>query len=98
VVLITIDGFPAAMFADPKSSLPHIRQLAAEGASAERMQVSNPSVTWPNHTTLVTGVRPAKHSVLYNGVLTRGGAEEPVAVDPKRDKMELVAVPNLFDL
>jgi predicted AlkP superfamily pyrophosphatase or phosphodiesterase len=98
VVLITIDGFPAAMFADPKSSIPHIRKLAAEGASAERMQVSNPSVTWPNHTTLVTGVRPAKHSVLYNGVLTRGGADEPAVVDPKRDKKDLVAVPNLFDL
>jgi predicted AlkP superfamily pyrophosphatase or phosphodiesterase len=98
VVLITIDGFPAAMFADPKSSIPSIRKLAAEGATAERMQVSNPSVTWPNHTTLVTGVRPAKHSVLYNGVLSRGGADEPVAVDPKRDKKDLVAVPNLFDL
>ncbi len=98
VVLITIDGFPAAMFTDAKTSVPNIRKLAAEGVTAERMQVSNPSVTWPNHTTLVTGVRPAKHSVLYNGVLKRSGAEEPVLVDPKRDKTDLVAVPNLFDL
>src|SRR5919106_1092165 len=73
VVLITIDGFPAAMFRDPKSSIPRIRELAREGAVAEGMRVSNPSVTWPNHTTLVTGVHPEKHSVLFNGVFTRPG-------------------------
>ena len=98
VVLITIDGFPAAMFHDPKSSIPKIRELAKEGATAEGMRVSNPSVTWPNHTTLVTGVHPEKHSVLYNGILTRGQPDAPVAVDPKRTKVELVAVPTLYDL
>jgi predicted AlkP superfamily pyrophosphatase or phosphodiesterase len=98
VILITIDGFPAAMYSEPKTSLPNIRKLAAEGVTADAMYVSNPSVTWPNHTTLLTGVRPAKHSVLYNGVLTRAGSDRPVTVDPKRDKSELVAVPTLVDL
>ena len=37
------------------------------------MKVSNPSVTWPNHTTMVTGVQPRRHGVLANGVLVRGG-------------------------
>jgi predicted AlkP superfamily pyrophosphatase or phosphodiesterase len=98
VVLITIDGFPASIFWDNRASLPRLRQLAAEGAAAEGLQVSDPSVTWPNHTTLVTGVRADKHSVLYNGVLVRGGPDEPVRVDPRRDKSELVAVPTLYDL
>jgi predicted AlkP superfamily pyrophosphatase or phosphodiesterase len=98
VVLITIDGFPARMFHDPKSSIPNIRALAADGVSAEGMEVSNPTVTWPNHTTLVTGVRPSKHSVLFNGILTRGGPGEPVRIDPRKDKKELVRVETIYDL
>jgi len=98
VVLITIDGFPADMFQDPKTPVPRIRQLAAQGVSAEGMKVANPTVTWPNHTTLVTGVRPNKHSVLFNGILVRGEPSKPVAIDPKRDKSELVSVPTLFDI
>ena len=98
VVLITIDGFPATMLSDPKTPIPHIRKLAAEGVVAEGMRVSTPSVTWPNHTTLVTGVHPDKHSVLYNGILKRGGPGEPVSVDGKKTKAELVAVPTVYDL
>src|SRR5262245_43428273 len=73
VVMITIDGFPASMFWDPKTPIPRIRELAAKGVAGEGLRVSNPSVTWPNHTTLVTGVQPAKHSVIFNGILMRGG-------------------------
>jgi predicted AlkP superfamily pyrophosphatase or phosphodiesterase len=98
VVLITIDGFPAEMYRDPKTPIPNIRALAAEGVSAERMHVSNPTITWPNHTTLLTGVRAAKHSVLYNGVVQRGAPDQPLAIDPERTKAELVAIPTLFDL
>jgi arylsulfatase A-like enzyme len=97
-VLITIDGFPARMFWDPKTPIPRIRQLAAAGTVAEGMRISNPTVTWPNHTTLVTGVRAAKHSVLYNGLLLREGPGSPVKVDAKRDKGDLVAVPTLYDV
>lgn len=98
VVLITIDGFPSRMFYDQKASLPHLRALAAEGVVAEGMHVSNPSVTWPNHTTLVTGRQPAKHSVLFNGILERGGTDQPVKIDPRKDKSELVKVPTVYDL
>lgn len=97
VVLITIDGFPARMFWDAKTPIPRIRQLAAEGVAAEGLRVSNPTLTWPNHTTLLTGVQAANHSVLFNGILLREGPGQPVKVDPKRDKAELVAVPTLYD-
>src|SRR5580765_1611785 len=84
VVLITIDGFPAAMFRDPKTPIPNIRALAAEGVTAERMHISNPTITWPNHTTLLTGVRAAKHSVLFNGIVKRGAPDQPLKIDPER--------------
>ena len=97
VVLITIDGFPARMFWDSKTPIPRIRDLAAHGVIAQELHVSNPTVTWPNHTTLVTGMRPAGHGVLYNGILVREGPGLPVKVDEQRDKTELVGVPTLYD-
>ncbi|MFO1498383.1 MAG: alkaline phosphatase family protein [Verrucomicrobiota bacterium] len=98
VVLITIDGFPARMFTKTNCPVPHLQALAAAGAMAEGLKVSNPTVTWPNHTTLVTGVTPAKHSVLYNGRLVHGGPGLPVRIEPKCDQAELVAVPTVYDV
>jgi predicted AlkP superfamily pyrophosphatase or phosphodiesterase len=97
VILITIDGCAAYYLNDTKAPLQTLRKLAREGATAEGMRVSNPAITWPNHTTLVTGVHPEKHSVLFNGVLVRPGPGKPVRVDGQRDKSELVAVPTLYD-
>ncbi len=97
VILVTIDGFPARMFADPKTHAPNLRALAREGVAAEGMKVSTPSVTWPNHTTLVTGAHPRKHSVLFNGVVARGAAGAPLRIDPNVTAAQLVAVPSLFD-
>lgn len=97
VVLITVDGLPAYLLDDPSAVLPNIRSIADRGAQAEGMTVSNPSVTWPNHTTLVTGVPPAKHGVLFNGVLERPGLGLPVKVNPRKDKLDLVHVPTVYD-
>jgi predicted AlkP superfamily pyrophosphatase or phosphodiesterase len=77
--------------------MPVLRKLATEGAVAKGLRVSNPSVTWPNHTTLVTGVPADKHSVLFNGRLIRPGPGQPVRLDGLRDQGELVAVPTLYD-
>ena len=97
VILISIDGLAAFYLRDPQAPLPTLRRLAAEGAVAEGLRVSNPSTTWPNHTTLVTGVHPEKHSVLFNGVLVREGPGRPLRVEADRTKEELVAVPTLYD-
>jgi arylsulfatase A-like enzyme len=96
VILITIDGFPARMLQDKRTDAPRIRALAADGAMAEAMKVSNPSVTWPNHTTLVSGVRPRTHSVLFNGLLVRGA--DLVKIDPNVTSAQLVKAPTVFDL
>ena len=97
VVLITIDGLAAFYLADPQAPLPTLRKLAAEGASAEALRVSNPTTTWPNHTTLVTGMHSEKHSVLFNGLLVRNGPGETVGIEAERDKRDLVAVPTIYD-
>jgi len=99
VVLISVDGLAAFLLDDPQATLPNIRQLAREGAFAPQgMGVSNPSVTWPNHTSLVSGVHPERHGVLFNGVAERKGPGLPVQVDPRRDQQDLAHVPLLFDV
>ncbi|MBI3470184.1 MAG: alkaline phosphatase family protein [Candidatus Solibacter usitatus] len=98
VVLISLDGFPAFALNDPTVPLPTLRRLMKEGASARAMEPVNPTVTWPNHTSMVTGVEPATHGVIYNGLPVRGGDGQPVRVEPWRDKSELVLAPTLYDL
>lgn len=97
VVLVTIDGFPARLWHDPSLNLPVLRELAARGAVADAMTVSNPSITWPTHTTLVTGVTPQKHGVLFNGLLVRQGNDRPPKIEPWVDKQRLVFFPTLYD-
>ncbi|MDP3071713.1 MAG: alkaline phosphatase family protein [Opitutaceae bacterium] len=97
VVLISLDGFPAYLWRDEKIPLPHLRRLAAEVAVADAMTISNPAITWPNHTTLVTGVEPRKHGVLYNGLVVRGGPGKPNKIEPWVDKSRLVRVPTVYD-
>ncbi|MDG2391088.1 MAG: alkaline phosphatase family protein [Planctomycetaceae bacterium] len=99
VVVVSIDGFAAYLVDDAKVPLPTIRRLAREGCLVEGgMTVSDPSVTWPNHTTLVTGIPPGQHGVLANGVLVRGGIGVPVRIDSHRDQSDLVKVPTIVDV
>jgi len=97
VVVISLDGFPSWALDDPYLPVPTLRALAARGAVARTMRPVNPTVTWPNHTTLVTGVRPAKHGVLFNGILIREPGVPP-RVEPWRDKSEMVRSPTLYDI
>src|SRR4051794_11498027 len=98
VVVISLDGFPAYDLEDPKLPIPTLRQLMSSGSWARRMQPVNPTVTWPNHTTMVTGLFPRDHGLLYNGSLIR--TDEPLStrVDPNVDKERMVHVRTLYDI
>jgi predicted AlkP superfamily pyrophosphatase or phosphodiesterase len=99
VVVISIDGLPAYLIDDPMASLPVLRGLIARGVVAKAgMRVSNPSVTWPNHTTLMTGVNPETHGVIFNGLPERQGVGKPVKLTYGGSQKELVRVPLLFDV
>ena len=98
VIIVTIDGFAAYNMNDKNAPIPTLRKMADDGAIAEGMKVCNPSVTWPNHTTLISGLRPDKHGVLFNGILVRPGPDQPVSIEPKHDASELVAAATLPDI
>ena len=55
-----------------RRSAPAAADAATPGGAwrvARGMRPVNPTVTWPNHTSIVTGVTPARHGVLFNGPL-----------------------------
>lgn len=99
VVLVSVDGLAHYYFDDPKAEMPTIRRLAKEGARAGMMRASMPTVTWPNHTTLVTGVDPARHGVIGNSYFDRAKGEVvQLIVDPIFNKEELVTSPTIYDV
>lgn len=66
VILITIDGMRPEFYEDPSWPAPNLQYLMHEGIYAVRMRPVFPTVTLPNHTTMVTGALPARHGVYYN--------------------------------
>jgi hypothetical protein len=65
VVLVSLDGF---RYDYPvKWGAPHIQEIASTGATApDGMLPSYPSITFPNHVTLVTGLYPEHHGIVAN--------------------------------
>ena len=66
VVLISIDGFRPDFYLDKKWSAPNLRLMMKNGTSAKGVRSVFPSVTYPSHTTIITGAYPAKHGIYYN--------------------------------
>ena len=95
VVLVSIDGFSAALAADPALRTPALRGLAARGVAAAGLRPAFPSVTWPCHTTLITGTAPARHGILGNEVLDRASG---VVLCHEGDRCDTPPrVPTLWD-
>jgi predicted AlkP superfamily pyrophosphatase or phosphodiesterase len=68
VLVVSIDGLRRDYLDDHDHALPTLRRLEAEGVVARSLRSVWPTVTYPAHTTLVTGVVPAKHGIVNNVV------------------------------
>ncbi|MDH7971692.1 ectonucleotide pyrophosphatase/phosphodiesterase [Sphingomonas sp. AR_OL41] len=77
-ILVSIDGFRADYRS--RGVTPHLDAIAARGISAV-MHPSFPSKTFPNHWTLVTGMRPDRSGIVSNSM-------EDVARPGKKFTME----------
>lgn len=73
VILISADGFRYDYAEKYKAT--HLQQLANEGVQAPYMVPSFPSVTFPNHYTLVTGLYPSHHGLVDNYFYDRNRKE-----------------------
>src|SRR5262245_47597867 len=69
IVMIFIVGLMASSYSAPRPSrIPNLRKLAREGVWAEGVIGVFPTVTYPSHTTLITGVPPSVHGVYDNRI------------------------------
>src|SRR5688572_506427 len=66
LVLVSIDGFRWD-YLDRYES-PNLRRLAARGVRAEGLIPQFPSKTFPNHYTIVTGLKLANHGIISNNM------------------------------
>ncbi|MCW5579726.1 MAG: alkaline phosphatase family protein [Luteimonas sp.] len=64
LLLVSIDGFRNDYL--ERGLTPALARMAREGVRAEYMRPSYPSITFPNHYTLVTGLRPDRHGAIAN--------------------------------
>lgn len=66
LILISLDGFRWDFL--QHGVTPTLSRLAAEGVQAERLIPSFPTKTFPNHYSIVTGLRPAEHGLIANNI------------------------------
>ena len=69
LLLISIDGLqPADVIEAEKRGIeiPNLKRFVAEGTYASGVKGVLPTVTYPSHATLLTGVSPARHGIIGN--------------------------------
>jgi predicted AlkP superfamily pyrophosphatase or phosphodiesterase len=69
LVVISVDGLRPDYVTEAEAhgtKVPNLRRFLKEGTYAQRVVGVVPTVTYPSHTTLMTGVWPAKHGIFAN--------------------------------
>src|SRR5690348_6862666 len=69
LVVISVDGLRPDYVTQADAhgaKIPNLRRFLKQGAYADGVQGVVPTVTYPSHTTLMTGVWPAKHGIYAN--------------------------------
>ena len=93
VLMISIDGLKPEYVTQADAhgmKIPYLRTLIANGTYAEGVIGIWPTITYPSHTTLITGVWPAEHGITEQpGVRSlaaiRGRVELVCGADPRAD-------------
>jgi len=96
-IVITVDGLIPDSYVSPDAHglrVPVLRRLVAEGASSDGARSVFPSVTYPAHTSIASGVVPARHGIVANRSF------DPLEKNQEgwRWYAEDVKVPRIWDL
>jgi predicted AlkP superfamily pyrophosphatase or phosphodiesterase len=81
-ILISLDGFRADFLY--RNLTPTLNQFIQEGISPKYMLPSFPSVTFPNHYTMATGMYPEAHGIVGNTFWDPKLEQEFYYTDPER--------------
>ncbi len=99
IVVISVDGLWARDLQRAESAgvrLPVLDSLRRAGVLAAGVIGSFPSVTYPSHTTIITGVPPARH-----GIYSNRRVHDPTDLEHAADwwwEAAWIKVPTLFDV
>src|SRR5678816_4397143 len=76
LLVISVDGLDWRYLRDRDAlglKIPNLRKLMAKSQIADGVVGVWPTITWPSHTTMLTGLRPDQHGILGNA----SGAPDP---------------------
>ncbi|WP_395742083.1 alkaline phosphatase family protein [Prosthecobacter sp.] len=94
VFIISIDGGKPAVIAE--SEAPVLKKIAAEGAVSWQASTIFPSITLPSHTSMLTGVGPDKHQILWNAFTPIKGPVKVPTVFSLLKAADAMAVTGMF--
>ncbi|HYA89427.1 MAG TPA: ectonucleotide pyrophosphatase/phosphodiesterase [archaeon] len=69
VIIISVDGLKPQSYTEPDThglKVPTLREIVSHGAWSSGAMPVMPSVTYPSHTSMVTGVHPGLHGIFTN--------------------------------
>jgi predicted AlkP superfamily pyrophosphatase or phosphodiesterase len=78
-IVVSIDGLMPASYTEPDAhglKVPTLRILMDAGAWSPGVHGVLPAVTYPSHTTMVTGVTPGRHGIISNAVFDPTGVRD----------------------
>ncbi len=94
VIIVSLDGAKPAVLQE--SEIPTLRKLVSEGASTWEASTIFPPKTLPSHTSMLTGVGPDKHGVLWNDYMPIRGVVKVPTVFSLLRSIEPDAVTAMF--
>ena len=94
VIIISIDGAKPAVLKTAEA--PTLMKMAAEGAATWEASTIFPSKTLPSHTSMLTGVGPDKHQVLWNDYSPIRGLVKPPTIFNLLRAKDPTAITALF--
>lgn len=97
VIVVTIDGLLPETYTTPAArnlQVPVLTRLRDEGASSDGALSVYPSLTYPAHTSIASGVVPARHGVVSNSAFDPLGTNQ----DGWRWYSADVKVPRVWDV
>lgn len=80
LLVVSVDGLDQRYLKNRDSmglKIPNIRRLLREGQFSEGVVGVVPTITWPSHTTILTGVTPEVHGILSNRKPASEGGDYP---------------------
>lgn len=69
LLIISMDGFRADYMQSLSQYLPNINAYFRDGVKSKGIRPSFPSLTFPNHYTIATGLYPSAHGIIANSFI-----------------------------